>query len=153
MEKRIPIGKFWSKASYGGVLAWLVIGSAVALMIANWSWVFLVRASPLPSTLVESGPDRLAKKIQGRHLFGMTGGIAGAISAMPETTQMILAGVVSSGSVKRGVAIIIIEGKKAVTARVGQEVVQDVILTRVANDHVELTRRGQTINLRLATKK
>jgi type II secretory pathway component PulC len=66
---------------------------------------------------------------------------------------MVLAGIVSSGNAKRGLAIILIEGKKTVTASVGQEVVPDVILSLVASDHVELTRRGQIINLRLATKK
>lgn len=147
------IEKIGSQGAHGGVLAWLLIGSVAASMIAYWSWLFLVRPLPLPPIFFEGVPDKLAKQIQTRHLFGVAGGIVGAVSAIPDTAQMILAGIVSSGSAKRGVAIILVEGKRAVTARVGQEIVPDVVLSRVAHDHVELTRRGQTINLRLSTKK
>jgi hypothetical protein len=139
--------------AHDGALAWLLIGSAVALVIAYWSWVLFVRPSSLPPISVEGKPDKLASQIQIKHLFGAIGGIVGAAYVIPDTTQMILAGIVSSGSAKRGVAIILVEGKKSVTAKVGQEIVPDVVLTRVAHDHVELTRRGHSINLRLATKK
>ena len=115
--------------------------------------MFLVRPLPLPPMPFHGVPDRLAKQLQARHLFGAAGSMVGAVSSIPGTAQMILAGIVSSGSTKRGVAVILIEGKKAVTARVGQEILPDLVLSRVAHDHVELTRRGQIINLRLATKK
>lgn len=135
-------------------LGWLVpIAVLSASLIAYWFWAVMSRPSSLPSILGEGRPDRLAKQIQDRHLFGSVGSALGALSAVPDVAQMVLAGIVSSGSSKRGVAVILIEGKKAVTVRVGQEIVPGVILSRVAQDHVELTRRDQTINLRLATKK
>lgn len=147
------VEKSRSPGAISGVLAWLLIGSVVALMIAYWSWLYVVRPLPLPPIFMEGMPDRLANQIQARHLFGVAGGVVGAVSVIPDTGQLILAGIVSSGNDKRGVAVILVEGKKAVTARVGQEILPDVILSRVAHDHVELTRRGQTINLRLPNKK
>jgi hypothetical protein len=131
----------------------LIVAVLFASLFAYWSWLLMLRPVPLPLTHIEGRPDKLAKQIQGRRLFGSAGGLVGSLPAVMDAGQMVLAGIVSTGSATRGVAIIFIEGKKAVTARVGQEIVPDVILSRVAHDHVELTRRGQTINLRLVAKK
>jgi hypothetical protein len=131
----------------------VVLTCGVASLIAYWYWVIMVRPSPLPPILAEGRPDRLASQLQARRFFGVAGEGGGSLSSISDSAQMVLAGIVSSGNANRGLAIILIEGKKTVTARVGQEVVPDVILSLVASDHVELTRRGQIINLRLATKK
>jgi type II secretory pathway component PulC len=149
----MPVRKRRSQVVGGRALAMLLVGIPIALMVAYWSWLFLVRPIAIPSAPFDGAPDRLAKQLQARHLFGVAGGVIGAVSAIPDAAQLILAGIVSSGSAKGGLAVILIEGKKAVTARVGQEIMPDLVLSRVAHDHVELTRRGQTINLRLATKK
>lgn len=148
------VAEFMSRDFRAGPLGWLALVAAVLAFLATyWFWAVMFRPSSLPSIAGENRPDMLAKQVQVRHLFGVIGELAGALSVVPEAAQMVLAGIISSGSSKRGVAVILIDGKKAVTARVGQEIVPDVILARVAHDHVELTRRGQTINLRLATKK
>jgi type II secretory pathway component PulC len=150
----MQIGEMRSQGVRVGSLTTLVIiAFGVALLIAYWSWVIMLRPSPVPSTFADGSPVRLASQVQARHLFGVAGEGGVSQSSISDTAQMVLAGIVSSGNSKRGLAIILIEGKKAVTARVGQEVVPDVILTQVARDYVELTRRGHKINLRLATKK
>jgi type II secretory pathway component PulC len=150
----MQVAEFSSRGVRAGAFGWLVlVASVLSLMFAYWFWAVMFRPSSLPPILGEGRPDKLAKQVQARHLFGSVGSVVAALSAVPDAAQMVLAGIVSSGSSKHGVAVILIEGKKAVTVKVGQEIVPDVILSRVAHDHVELTRRGQTINLRLATKK
>lgn len=137
----------------GSLVTLVVIVSGFASLFAYWSWVIVFRPSPLPPFVAEGRPHKLASQVQARHFFGITGEGGGSLPSISDTAQMILAGIVSSGNAKRGLAIILIEGGKSVTARVGQEVVPDVILSRVASDYVELTRRGQIFNLRLAAKK
>jgi type II secretory pathway component PulC len=148
------IGEMRSQGVRVGSLSTLVIiVLGVASLIAYWSWAIMLRPSPVPSTFADGRPARLASQVQARHFFGVAGEGGGSQSSISDTAQMVLAGIVSSGNSTRGLAIILIEGKKAVTARVGQEVVPDVILSLVASDYVELTRLGQKINLRLTTKK
>lgn len=148
------VEEFRSRGARAESLGWLIlIASVTASLVAYWCWAVIFRPSALPPSVDEGRPDRLAKQVQGRHLFGMGGGSVGSPSSVPEVAQMVLAGIISSGSARRGVAVILIDGKRAVTAGVGQEIMPDVILSRVSHDHVELTRRGQTINLRLPTKK
>jgi hypothetical protein len=141
--KGVPVGAHWL----------ILIAGVLASLIAYWSWVILLRPSSLPPTLADDRPERLAKQVQVRHLFGEIDGKVGSLSLVSDVAQMVLAGIVSSGSSKRGVAVILIDGRKAVTVGVGQEIMPGVILSRVAHDNVELSQRGQIINLRLATKK
>jgi hypothetical protein len=137
-----------------GVLGWgfLIVG-LFAFLFAYWSWLLALHPVSLPPTHIEGRPDKLANQIKAKQLFGSVGGLVGSLPAVFDAGQMVLAGIVSTGSAARGVAIILVDGRRAVTATVGQEIVPDVRLSRVAHDHVELTRRGQTINLRLVTKK
>lgn len=152
--REMRIGKIRVQGVRVGSLATLLaLAFGFASLFAYWSWVIMLRPSPLPPILAEGRADKLASQVQARHFFGVTGEGGALLPSVSDTAQMALAGIVSSGNATRGLAIILIEGGKTVTARVGQEVVPDVILSRVASDYVELTRRGQTINLRLAAKK
>jgi hypothetical protein len=145
---------FRLKSARIGGLGWsLLIVGVFALIFAYWSWLVVLRPVSLPFSHVEGRPDKLAKQITAKHLFGSVGVLVGSLPAVLDLGQMVLAGIVSTGSAARGVAIILVDGRKAVTATVGQEIAPDVKLSRVAHDHVELTHRGQTINLRLVAKK
>jgi hypothetical protein len=150
----MQIEEFRSRCVRVGVLGWLtLIAIGFALLVAYWFWAIAVRPPSLPPIIADGRPGILAKQVQARHLFGQVGEAIGSLALVSDSAQMILAGIVSSGSSKLGVAVILIEGRKAVTVKVGQEVMPDVILSLVAHDHVELMRRGQVINLRLANKK
>jgi hypothetical protein len=54
---------------------------------------------------------------------------------------------------KGGLAVILIDGKKAVTVKVGEEITPGLTLSKVAQDQVELSRNGQLITLMLSAKK
>ena len=144
---------FKSQGAISGLTVWLVVGCACAALVAYWTWLFLLRPSAALPIVIESAPEKLARQVEVRHLFGTAAAAVGGVAPFADVANLILAGIISSGSAKRGVAIILVDGKKTVTARVGQEILPDVVLSRVAPDHVELVRRGQQINLRLATKK
>ena len=75
------------------------------------------------------------------------------MAAAPNAIRMTLVGIVSAASGKKGVAVILVDGKKAVTARVGEEIAPGLVLSRVARDQVELTQDGRMINLMLSARK
>lgn len=127
-----------------GLIAWL---------IAYWFWEISVRPVSAPAVVVEMNPEALAPQIRTKHLFGRADGVAVPTTATPASTRLSLVGIVSAASGKKGVAVIVIDGKKAVTATIGEDIVPGLVLLRVARDHVELTQDGRITNLMLSTKK
>jgi hypothetical protein len=102
---------------------------------------------------VETNPATLAQQAQQKHFFGkLSGAPQGGAS---QASKMVLVGIIFSDSSRQGVgvALISVDGNKAVTASVGEDVAPGLRLTRVAADHVEVVRDGQPINLELSAKK
>lgn len=144
------------KGTRAGAVALLALSAgAIAWLIAYWFWQIALRPAPPPTVAAESHPETLAQQVRSRTLFGRGDGVPVPAAAAPAAaaTRMTLVGIVSAASGKKGVAVIMIDGKKAVTARVGEEVAPGLVLSRVARDQVELTQDGRMINLMLATKK
>lgn len=141
------------KGTRAGALAWLALtAGAIVWLIAYWFWQITLRPVPPPALALESHPETLAQQVRSRYLFGQGNGVA-APAAVAPPARMTLVGIVSASSGNQGVAVIVVAGKKAVTARVGEEVAPGLVLTRIARDQVELTQDGRMINLMLSTKK
>ena len=137
-----------------GVAAWLAVtAGAIAWLFAYWFWQISFRPVPPPAVVQESHPETLAQQVRSKHLFGLGEGLAVAMAAAPNAIRMTLVGIVSAASGKKGVAVILVDGKKAVTARVGEEIAPGLVLSRVARDQVELTQDGRMINLMLSARK
>lgn len=137
-----------------GRAAWLVVTVvAVAWIGSYWFWQLSLRPEPPVVAAFEGRPGGLALDIRNRRLFGVAGDTTGSSAASSGSTAMVLAGIVSTGSGRKGVAVISMDGRKALAFEVGQEIAPGVVLSRVAQDHVELRRDGGTVVLELAKKK
>jgi general secretion pathway protein C len=142
------------KGTRAGAVAWLALTAGVtAWLIAYWFWQITLRPVPPPAIALESHPETLAQQVRSRALFGRGDAVVVPAVAAPAATPMTLVGIVSAANGKKGVAVIVVNGKKAVTARVGEEVAPGIVLSRIARDQVELTQDGRMINLMLSTKK
>lgn len=137
-----------------GLAGLLVLAAVFSVWtFSYWFWRFSLRPSLSELVVKEHNPGSLALEVRNRHFFGVAGEAPGEIAATSGATAMVLAGIVSTGSGKRGVAVILIDGRRSLAAEVGQEVAPGVVLTLVARDHVELQRDGRTVVLELAKKK
>lgn len=143
------------KGTRAGVAALLALTAGVIVwMIAYWFWQITLRPVPPPAVVLESHPETLAQQVRSRYLFGQGNGVTALEATAARTpTRMTLVGIVSGASGKKGFAVIVVDGKKAVTVRVGEEFAPGLVLTRIARDQVELTQDGRMINLMLSTKK
>lgn len=142
------------KGARAAAAAWLALtAGAIAWLIAYWFWQITLRPVPPPALALESQPETLAQQVRSRTLFGQGDGLPAPVAVAPTTTAMTLVGIVSAANGKKGVAVIMVNGKKAVTARVGEEVAPGLVLSRISRDQVELTQDGRMINLMLSTKK
>ncbi len=137
-----------------GVGLWLAItAGAIAWLMAYWFWQITARPVPAPAFGLEIHPEKLAQQVRARHLFGKIDGLAGTAVAAASSSHLALVGIVSALRGKGGLAVILVDGKKAVTVRVGEEVAPGLRLSKVARDQVELSRNGQLITLMLSAKK
>jgi hypothetical protein len=137
-----------------GVGLWLAItAGAIAWLMAYWFWQITVRPVPPPMVGQEIHPEKLAQQVRARQLFGKIESLAGAAVATASSSHLALVGIVSALRGKGGLAVILVDGKKTVTVRVGEEITPGLTLSKVARDQVELSRNGQLITLMLSVKK
>lgn len=137
-----------------GVGLWVAIAAgAIAWLVSYWFWQFAVRPVPPPALGQEIHPEKLAQQVRVRHLFGKIDSLAGAAATTASSSHLALVGIVSALRGKGGLAVILVDGKKTVTVRVGEEITPGLMLSKVARDQVELSRNGQLITLMLSAKK
>ena len=137
-----------------GVGLWLaIVAGAIAWLLAYWFWQLTIRPVPLPPVSLESQPEKLAQQVRARQLFGKVESLAGAVATTASSSHLALVGIVSALRGKGGLAVILIDGKKTVTVRVGEEISPGLTLSKVAREQVELSRNGQLITLMLSAKK
>jgi general secretion pathway protein C len=137
-----------------GVGLWLaIVAGAIAWLIAYWFWQIMLRPLPPPPVSQESNPEMLAQQVRAKQLFRKVEGLAGSVVEAASSSHLALVGIVSALRGKGGLAVILVDGKKTVTVRVGEEITPGLTLSKVSRDQVELTRNGQMITLMLSTKK
>jgi type II secretory pathway component PulC len=137
-----------------GVGLWVaIVAGAIAWLVSYWFWQVSVRPVKFPAVSQEIHPEKLAQQVRARQLFGKKENLVGAAATTASSSHLALVGIVSALRGKGGLAVILIDGKKAVTVKVGEEITPGLTLSKVAQDQVELSRNGQLITLMLSAKK
>ncbi len=140
-------------ARVGVGFGFAIAAGAIAWLFAYWFWQITVRPVPPPTVSQEIHPEKLVQQVRARQLFGTVEGIASAAATTASSSHLALVGIVSALRGKGGLAVILIDGKKTVTVRVGEEVAPGLTLSKVTRGQVELSRNGQLITLMLSAKK
>lgn len=135
----------WLRATRWPDLLEFALLAALAVALAQWTWVALTPRSVAASAhsalpgASESGHAVAAVK---RHLFGVgTAGVLQQQGAAPASSLRLL-GVISPGTAGKGRAIFVSESGARRVANAGETLFAGVVLKEVHADHVVVTREG-----------
>jgi general secretion pathway protein C len=132
----------WFRASRWPDVLEFALLAALAVALAQWTWIALTPRSVAGSALHGASASGHADVSVKRHLFGV--GTAGQLlqqGAAPASSLRLL-GVISPGTAGKGRAIFASEGGPRRVANAGEALSAGVILKEVHPDHVVLTRDG-----------
>jgi general secretion pathway protein C len=121
---------------------------ALAITIAGWVLEFAARRTPSePLRPIPTGGSARAQQSDiapVAQLFGAQPGGEGA--------DIRLVGVIAQGGQGRGIALLAVDGRPAMSTRAGEEIASGVTLAEVHADRVLVNRSGATQEIRLPAK-
>lgn len=135
----------WNLPGWPALVGLLNVGLVALLCweLAHWTWVFLAPA-PQPAAITRTQPnaDQLLAAVRSAHLFGASGQPVSEPDQTATPLDLKLTGVFAAHGRLSAVAIVKVDGQKELPFTRGDKILPDVLLERVASDHVLLRRRG-----------
>lgn len=120
----------------------VVLLAALAVALAQWTWIALTPRSVAESALSGASVSGHAQASVKRHLFGVgTPGVSLQQGAAPASPFRLL-GVISPGTAGKGRAIFASQSGARRVAHAGEVLSAGVVLNEVHADHVVVTREG-----------
>jgi len=132
----------WFHAGRWAGLLEIALLAALAVALAQWTWIAFTPRPVADSALTGAGEVRHADGPVTRHLFGA--GTAGPLlqqEAAPRSSFRLL-GVISPGTAGKGRAIFAAESGGRRVVSVGEALSPGVVLKEVQPDHIVVTREG-----------
>lgn len=143
MRLPVPLSSLLSALRPGrrlsSALAWLLALALCAAVAVDLLWRHAVPRPPALPVATVSDPLQAAEAITSRHLMGDTGQTA-ATTPAPVVGRFVLRAVVTGSNGRPGWAVIATDGTAQQAHVEGHSIEAGLILTRVAEDHVELAQ-------------
>jgi Type II secretion system protein C len=132
--------KHWILHAAGIALLEIALVAALAVSLAQWTWVVLSPHAAAATTVAEQPDAQPRASLAARQLFGVA--LEGAQPAASTGGGLALLGVFSGRRPGAGRAIFSRQGSRPVSVAAGESIADGLVLREVHPDHVIILRDG-----------